>query len=76
MAVVFTIVSGKYALIFTAFLPHAICSSKLFLIISAAIEWLNNKWDSILKEREDEAERKRIAEEEAEHVIIIIKQLR
>lgn len=39
-----------------------------FTIVSAAIEWLNNKWDAILKEREEEEDRKRIAEEEAEHV--------
>jgi hypothetical protein len=41
----------------------------VFTCVSAGIEWLNNKWDSILKQREDEAERKRIEDEEAEHVI-------
>jgi len=39
----------------------------VFTIVSAAIEWLNNKWDSIIKGREEEEERKKIEEEEAEH---------
>jgi len=39
----------------------------VFTLVSAAIEWLNNKWDSILKEREDDAERQRIKDEEEEH---------
>nr|CAG4648933.1 EOG090X0F6V [Polyphemus pediculus] len=38
----------------------------VFTLVSAANEWLNNEWDSELKRREEEAERKILEEEEAE----------
>jgi hypothetical protein len=42
----------------------------VFTLVSGAIEWMNNRWDSIIQEREDEADKKRMEEEEAEHVRI------
>nr|CAG4651385.1 EOG090X0F6V [Simocephalus serrulatus]SVE94544.1 EOG090X0F6V [Simocephalus serrulatus] len=38
----------------------------IFSLVSAANEWLNNEWDSELKRREEEAERKILEAEEVE----------
>jgi len=38
----------------------------IFTLVSASIEWLNERWDSSIKEKEDEEEKKRLKEEEAE----------
>lgn len=39
---------------------------RIFSLVSAANEWLNNEWDSELKRREEEAERKILEAEEVE----------
>ena len=39
---------------------------RIFSLVSAANEWLNNEWDAELKRREEEAERKILEAEEAE----------
>ena len=41
-----------------------------FTIISAALEWLGSKWESIQEEEKEQAERKKQEEEEAEKVRI------
>lgn len=42
----------------------------VFTLVSAGQEWLNEKWDSIKKEREEQIYAKKKAEEEAEQVHI------
>lgn len=40
----------------------------IFTLVSVALEWLNERWDSSVKEKEEADERKRLQEEEEEHV--------
>lgn len=40
----------------------------VFTLVSSAQEWLNEKWDEIKKQKEDEVLKKRKEEEEAERV--------
>ena len=40
-----------------------------FTIISAALEWLGSKWESIQEEEKERAERQKQEEEDAEKVI-------
>lgn len=42
----------------------------VFTLVSAGQEWLNEKWDSIKKEKEEVQLAKKMAEEEAEMVSI------
>ena len=41
-----------------------------FTIISAALEWIGNKWESIQKDKEERQQRKKELEEEEEKVKI------
>lgn len=41
----------------------------VFTLVSAGQEWLNEKWDSIKKDREEQILAKKKADEEAEQVI-------
>lgn len=40
----------------------------IFSLVAAAQEWLNEKYDKLLVEKEESAMKKQIAEEEAERV--------
>ena len=40
-----------------------------FTVISAGLEWLGNKWDSLQQEEEERIKRKKELEEEEEKVI-------
>lgn len=40
----------------------------IFTLVSVALEWLNERWDSSVKEKEDAEEKKRLQDEEEEHV--------
>jgi len=40
----------------------------VFTLVSSALEWLNSKWEEMIKEKESIEERKRQIEEEIEKV--------